>query len=131
MKTNIRQHLVFHIHIPVVSLCQLGIVLFNAVVFVSVVRSCPSPSRLCRVVSLCISISFLLVVVSQRTHLSCQTTVYSIPHDKELLTKEELPLKNNNSTKLDSCTSIRNSRTTWQRLSEQTTPKVTPNANCA
>ena len=99
MKANIRQHLAFHIHVFVVSLFQLGIVLFNTVVSVSVVRSCPSPSRLCCVVP-CHSLSpspwlfvSLLPPIGScpflpTKHLSRQMIVYSIPHNKDCSQKK-------------------------------------------
>ena len=85
MKANIRQHLAFHIHVLVVSLCELGIVLFHSVISVSLRRLCPSPSFVCRVVSVSLLIS---ASVTLRVRIASDLIV-SVPSYKAPLSPDD------------------------------------------
>ena len=138
MKTNIRQSLAFYIHVLVVSLCQLGIVLFNGIIYVSVIRV-----HVCRVVSFLFLISVRLRLVcidvslyhhqhrlinkctSLARRLSIQYHMISIANKKELPPKEQL--KNHYSSSPSSSLSVAVSR----RLLVQTESIIAPHCRWA
>ena len=133
MKANIRMHLAFHIHVLVVSLCQLGIVLLYDCLRL---RRCCRHRRLIAVVSVVSSPSLSPSLVTLRVvtpirscpfdpskHLYRQTIDYSIPHDKDCsqkrtTTKEQL--KNQyQSSPLSSLSVSVSVSVSWYKLSPQ------------